>query len=215
MRRTLRLSTVALVSAVALSGCGGSDATLMVSVPPPSSWEMNLLADRAAKDRSYVVSPETPILSEDRAGFEGLDYWPPDPAYRLVGRVQVYESPERFEIATTTGKLRPCEKYGRVEFELEGTRMSLQVYRLLDGPPDDDSLFLPFADGTTGKETYPAGRYIDLEGEPGGLYVLDFNRAYNPLCAYGAPERFVCPATPPENKLPVRIESGERGFKLE
>jgi uncharacterized protein (DUF1684 family) len=215
MNKMPRLTTVVLVSVVTLSGCGGGDGALMVPVPPPSSWEMNLLADRAAKDRNYVADPETPILPEDREGFTGLDYWPPDPAYRLVGRVQIYDSPERFEIPTTTGKLRPCEKYGHVDFNLDGTRMSLQVYRLLDGPLGDDSLFLPFADGTTGKETYPAGRYIDLDGEPGGLYVLDFNRAYNPLCAYGAPERFVCPATPPENKLPVRIESGERGFKLE
>ena len=187
----------------------------MVSVPPPSSWEATLLSERVAKDHGFRTDPETPLLPEDRADFQGLEYWPPDPLYRLVGPLHVYAEPETFEIATTSGKLRPAQKYGHVRFSLDGQPLTLQVYRLLDAVEGDDGLFLPFADGTTGKETYPAGRYLNLEGEPGGLYVLDFNRAYNPYCAYGEPERYVCPATPHENKLPVRIESGEHGYKAE
>jgi uncharacterized protein (DUF1684 family) len=68
-------------------------------------------------------------------------------------------------------------------------------------------------DGTTGQETYHAGRYVDLQGPEGGPFVLDFNLAYNPWCAYGAAERYVCPVTPPENRLAVRIEAGERGHR--
>ena len=68
-------------------------------------------------------------------------------------------------------------------------------------------------DATTGTETYPAGRYLELFGPPGGPFALDFNRAQNPSCAYGAPERFACPVTPAENRLELRIEAGETGFK--
>jgi len=67
-------------------------------------------------------------------------------------------------------------------------------------------------DKGSGSTTYPAGRYVDLVGPSGGPYVLDFNYAYNPSCAYGDPERFQCPATPAANRLPVPIEAGERGW---
>jgi uncharacterized protein (DUF1684 family) len=184
----------------------------MTSVPPPSGWEERLVTHRSERDEEFRSGPDTPLLPEDLASFEGLDYWKPDPRYRLVGPLEIYAERERFEIPTTTGKMRPCERYGRVTFELDGRNLELQVYRLLDSG-DDPGLFLPFIDGTTGRETYPAGRYVDLEDESGGTYVLDFNRAYNPLCAYGAPERYVCPVTPPENRLDVRIEAGERGYK--
>ena len=184
----------------------------MTSVPAPSGWKERLLAHRAERDQEFREESSTPLLPEDLLSFEGLGYWDPDPKYRLVGPLEVYDHREQFEIPTTTGKMRPCERYGRVTFKLDGSTLTLQVYRLLDSG-GEPGLFLPFIDGTTGRETYPAGRYIELEGESGGVYVLDFNQAYNPLCAYGAPERYVCPVTPPENRLDVRIEAGERGYK--
>lgn len=203
-----------LLLVLSLAGCGGDDGWLRPG-PVPESWARSLAGDRAAKDRGYRNPSDTPILPEDREAFRGLDYWPPDPKYYLVGSIEVNDRLDRFQIPTTAGKLRPCERYGRVRFELAGRPMSLQVYRLLDGEaaPGEESFFLPFTDGTTGTETYPAGRFVDLTGPKGGPYVLDFNRAYNPLCAYGAPERYACPVTPPENRLPIRIEAGERGFK--
>ena len=74
--------------------------------------------------------------------------------------------------------------------------------------PGGRGLFLPFKDGTSGKETYAAGRYVDLDGPDGGPFVLDFNRAYNPSCAYGEPERFQCPVPPAENALAVAVTRG-------
>jgi len=208
MNRALSVSGLMVV----LVACGGPGAGPMTSAPPPAGWEERLVTHRAERDEEFRYGPDTPLLAEDLASFEGLEYWEPDPKYRLVGPLEVYADREQFEIPTTTGKLRPCERYGRVTFELDGRTLALQVYRLLDSG-DDPGLFLPFIDLTTGRETYPAGRYVDLEGESGGIYVLDFNRAYNPLCAYGAPERYVCPVTPPENRLDIRIEAGERGYK--
>lgn len=215
MTRSIDARGFVVLAIIALVGCGPAPESLMTAVPPPAGWAERVMADREGKDEIFRTDPETPLLAEDRDGFEGLLYWDLNPDYRFVGPVRLYENPERFSIATTSGKERPCERYGWVSFEIDGERHSLQVYRLLDGPPSEGppQLFVPFIDATTGKETYPAGRYLDLVGEAGGLYVLDFNQAYNPLCAYGAPERYFCPVTPRENRLSVRIEAGERGYK--
>lgn len=204
------------IALAALVGCDVGSDQQMVSMPTPPDWESTLLSERAAKDRQFRFDPESPVLAEDRAGFEA-EYWPPDASYYLVGPVRYHENPEQFTIITTTGKPRPCEKLGWIDFRLAGQDQRLQVYRLLDNeaPDEASSFFLPFTDGTTGEETYPAGRYVDLRGPAGGPFVLDFNAAYNPWCAYGAPERFACPTTPAENRLDIRIEAGEKGYERE
>ncbi len=204
----------------------------MVPILPPGSWEAELQRSRSFKDEAFRESPDTPLLADDVEAFAGLQYWAPDSAYYYAGPIHVHTRKERFNIVTTSGINRPCERFGWIEFPVGGLPQKLQVYRLLDigdGAKSAESLLLPFADGTTGKETYPAGRYMDLEGPTDelavtngpdnrpisvGPYVLDFNRAYNPSCAYGDPERFACPVTPVENRLRLRIEAGERGFKL-
>jgi len=229
----MKKKTLSLAAAIALlaliPGCGEESSGMMSAVPPPQGWNGALLEQRAAKDENFRADPETPLLAEEVAGFEGLEYWPPDRKYYFAGRVNMYFEPEKFTIISTAGLERPCAKAGWVSFELDGQRLSLQVYRLLDDgqrlslqvyrlldrepEPGSTGFFLPFIDGTTGEESYPSGRYIDLIGPRGGPYLLDFNGAYNPLCAYGSPERYVCPVTPAENRLPVRIEAGERGYR--
>ena len=181
-------------------------------MPPPGSWRDDVRVARAVKDASFARDPDSPIPVKDRAAFRGLRYYDADPSWRYAGFVKRYPTPERFTIVTTSGVERPCERFGRIEFRRDGRDLVLQVYRLLDQPPQEGGagLFLPFKDGTTGKETYAAGRYVDLEGEGSGPYTLDFNRAYAPSCAYGDAQRFQCPITPPENTLPIRVEAGER-----
>ncbi len=212
---------IALAALAALAGwttgCdrGGEDAgAVLRALSPPREWADRIASDRRAKDAFFRESAESPVPPERQAAFDGLAYWEPDPRYYLVGKVRFYVEPERFEIPTTNGDMRPCARVGFVEFQMGGALQRLSVYQLLDQQPTDEGpkLFLPFADATTGEETYPAGRYVDLEGPPGGPYVLDFNRAKNPFCAYGAPERYACPVTPRENRLQVRIEAGERGY---
>lgn len=187
----------------------------MVRIPPPRAWEEQVARYRGAKDEYYRSSPDTPLLAEDLPGFLGLDYWEPDPRLYFVGPIHAYKAPEQVMIVTTAGEPRPAEKYGYVRFKLEDQVETLQVLRLLDSDPLEgvQGLFLAFYDETSGKETYPAGRYVDFIGQDGGPYVLDFNLAFNPSCAYGAPERFACPKAPAENRLSSRIEAGERGYR--
>jgi len=193
-----------------LAGCTPQGDGSLLSIPPPPGWEESLVQYRQSKDRTYRQNADSPLRAEDRATFGGLEYFAYDPRLYLVGPIHTYPEPTQFEIVATSGEMRPCEKFGWIRFEVDGAPQELQVYRLLD----IDSIFLPFMDATTGQETYPAGRYIDVVGPSGGPYVIDFNQAYNPSCAYGEPSRFACPVTPPENRLDVRIEAGERGFIL-
>jgi uncharacterized protein (DUF1684 family) len=203
---------IAAVVLLALAlACGAPPAGFAV-VPPPKSWAEDLKVHRASRDAGFASDPDSPIPVSRRAAFRGLTYFAPDPTWRYAGYIERYPAPERFTIVTTSGKQRPCERYGRIRFERDGRALTLQVYRLLDmGERDGGAgLFLPFKDGTTGKETYSAGRYVDLEGEGDGPFTLDFNRAYAPSCAYGDVQRFACPVTPAENTLPLRVEAGER-----
>lgn len=229
MSRTWIALLLLLLLLTLSAACDSFGSGSMVPLLPPGSWESGLEQQRLRKDDAFRQSPDTPLVAEDVPGFSGLEYFDLDPAYYFVGPIHVHPRKEQFEIVTTSGRSRPCERFGWVEFPVGDLTQKLQVYRLLDLPAGPDSLLVPFVDGTTGKETYPAGRYVDLQGPtdelhvvdaPGGRpisvgpYVLDFNQAYNPSCAYGDPARFACPVTPAENRLHPRIEAGERGFKL-
>jgi uncharacterized protein (DUF1684 family) len=208
----MRRRIVATFVAVALFACGRSKVT-MSPVPPPSSWADEIAARRHDRDVAFATDADSPIPRAERESFRGLAHYPPDPAWRYAGWIDRYKMPERISLVTTNGALRPCERWGQVTFPREGRVLTLQVYRLLDLPERSggEGLFLPFKDETTGKETYAAGRYVDLDGPDDGPFVLDFNLAYNPSCAYGEPDRFQCPVTPAENRLPIAVTAGERG----
>jgi len=165
--------------------------------------------DRAAKDAFFRSSSHSPIPARARPDFAGLASFPVDSAHRFAGlRLSSYEGdgPPTFEIPTSDGGMRPARRVGLLRFEVGGVTHALTAYDLSGG--HDHSLFVPFLDATSGTETYGAGRYLDLEPEPDGTYVLDFNLAYHPYCAYSV--EYSCPLTPGENRLPVRIEAGER-----
>jgi hypothetical protein len=173
------------------------------------SYEEQVAGYRAAKDAFFRSSDSSPIPDEERASFHGLPYYAVDIDRRFGElRLEPYagSEPSAFQIPTSDGQLRPAHRAGTLAFELGGEARRLTGYVLDDGDPD--SLFVPFLDATSGTETYGAGRYLDLEPEDDGTYVLDFNLAYHPSCVYDV--KFSCPLTPPENRLPIRIEAGER-----
>lgn len=162
-------------------------------------------AGRAEKDRFFRTSPYSPI--PDRAGFTGLNYYPPDPAYRYTLPLEPAEQPEPLLFQTSTGDERTYTRIGVVDFEVEGQPARLALYQ----SDEHEELFLPFRDATSGNETYGAGRYLEPERLAGGEIVVDFNLAYNPFCAYS--EDYSCPLPPFENHLKVAIRAGEKAYK--
>jgi uncharacterized protein len=176
------------------------------------SYEDAIAQYRADKDEYFRTGGGSPVPVDERPAFAGVPYFPVDERY-IVDELSLepYEGdePVRFEIPTTDGRLRPAERAGVFRFELAGQPASLTAYRLASATGQElDSLFVPFLDATTGTESYGAGRYLDVEPEEDGTWTLDFNLAYHPSCVYDP--RFSCPLTPAENRLPVRVEAGER-----
>lgn len=173
------------------------------------SYEDAVRQFRDDKDEFFRSSTGSPIPTADRAAFHGLPYYDVDPNLvvdELVLEPYAGSEPTQFQIPTSDGKLRPAQRAGTFRFELHGSALALTAYRMSgDG---DESLFVPFADATSGSETYGAGRYLDLEPEEDGTWTLDFNLAYHPSCVYDP--KYSCPLPPPENRLPLRIEAGER-----
>ena len=161
---------------------------------------------RAEKDRVYGADSQT-IPADKRAIFLPLKYYPVDPALKVPAALRLSKDRPVFDMPTSTGTNRKMQRVGVLEFTLEGTQMSLAAF-VEDGTQQITSLFVPFADLTTGTETYAAGRYLDLKPTPTGFYVIDFNRAYNPTCAYNP--TWECPYPPAENRLKIAIRAGEK-----
>jgi hypothetical protein len=140
--------------------------------------------------------------------FQGLSYFPSDPAYRLEAKVVPYPKMEQVMIGDTHGWRRPAWKYGEASFVIAGKDLRLVLLLFTPRPEAKDIFFIAFTDTTGGKETYPAARYLQPPFVASGRMILDFNQAINPLCAYN--QGFACPLPPRENRLPVAIRAGEK-----
>jgi hypothetical protein len=160
---------------------------------------------RKMKDDFFRHSPHSPLAPDQRASFAGLSYFPEHPDLNL--KVEVQEFPQKAEIVmqTSTGGVQRYERFGTFSFAVDGEQSRLTIYR------NENGYFLPFVDAAAGKETYPAGRYLEPEPLPDGRFHVNFNLAYNPYCAYN--ELWSCPLTPPENRLKVPIRAGEKVFE--
>ncbi len=170
---------------------------------------------RREKDYFFREDRQSPIPHSLRHAFEGLAHFPPDPEYRVRAKLVKDPNPQRIVLATSKGVPRDMIRYGVFEFEIGGTNQRLAAYKSVPQPGhhhESESLFVPFRDATSGKETYGAARYLDIEAEPGDQYMIDFNLAYNPYCAYS--DDYVCPFPPRENWLPIPIHAGEKNFAL-
>jgi len=163
-------------------------------------------AGRTAKDSLLRHAPDSPIPAHRRAEFDGLQYFPIDLEYRLIGELHVYGRQRQIRIPTTDGRFLEMERWGRFVARLGGKPFWLEVYR----SPEERALLVFFKDATSGEETYGGGRYARLEKLSDGYYLLDFNQAYNPYCAYN-PD-YVCPLPPSQNHLSIAIRAGERNY---
>lgn len=167
-----------------------------------------LTSFRARRDTYYGTDLSSPLTDEQRQGFTGLRYYEerPDLVFELPVDDSGEDVGEHLEMPTSDGSAKHFVRAGRVRFEIDGKPVTLSVFKDVER----GRYFLPFRDGTSGKETYGAGRYLDPKARPDGTLVVDFNYAYNPYCAYG--EGWSCPIPPLENFAKASIEAGERDF---
>lgn len=164
-------------------------------------------AFRAEKDDFFKHHPQSPLMPEQRLNFVGLEYFPENDALELEIRVERLFDQQPMQMQTSTGGVQAYVRYGKFKFEVDGQPAELTIYQ------NENGYFLPFIDSLAGKETYPAGRYLEPELLPGDRFLVDFNVAYNPYCAYN--EMWSCPITPAENRLKVPIRAGEKLFEHE
>jgi uncharacterized protein (DUF1684 family) len=150
-----------------------------------------------------VFDPKRP----ERRSFEHLLYYPPDRGYAVRARLVKFPEPDGVEMLTSRGLKKTFHRYATIRFQLDGEDQELTAFKSQLTGEGSESLFIPFRDATTGHETYGAGRFLDIEEPPAEPFVLDFNRAYNPLCNYSP--AFNCPIPPRENHLDVAIRAGE------
>jgi uncharacterized protein len=199
-----RIAPLPLLLAMAALAVGAC--TSGPSAPDESAYLHEVAENRAFKDVMFRESHDSPVPPELRDVLLPLRYYPPDQHYTVPAVLQLADERPVFEMPTSTGLMRRMQRVGVLEFTLDGESHTLGAF-VEEGTRRITQLFVPFADATTGEETYFAGRYLDLHPTPTGLYVIDFNEAYNPYCAYN--EKYDCPFPPPSNRLDIPVRAGE------
>ncbi len=160
-------------------------------------------------NQEYSTLATSPLESTDFEKFSSLNFFPSNVSAVVNASFTKYKKTKKFKMKTSTTRKPVYVKYAEVRFIYEGKTCSLTVYQnteLMKNPGYEDYLFLPFTDLTNGETTYGGGRYIDLRIPEGEMIVIDFNKAYNPYCAYS--HKYSCPIPPPENFLDLKVEAG-------
>jgi uncharacterized protein len=182
--------------------------------------QVSTYADSLEKHRDnyredFLKSAGSPLKQED---LSFLRFYEANPKLKIQAHFELTPDAEPFTMATSDGKRTAYVKFGIVSFKVNNKTYQLSVYRspaLMKMPDYRDYVFIPFRDGTSGKETYGGGRYLDfrLRDFQNGHVTIDFNKAYNPYCAYS--DGYSCPIPPRENHLTVRLEAGEKNYGKE
>ncbi len=175
------------------------------------AYEEELATERAMKDRFMAGHAESPFVAERVPGFQGLRYFPFAPAFRVAAHLERVESPREAWLRTNRDGQAEVRYLGDLCFKLEGRELRLRVYHA--GAGVGTSVFVPFRDATSGTDSYGPGRYLTLELTADDRYDLDFNRAFNPYCAYT--DAYECGFPPAENDLPVEVRAGEKVWSSE
>ena len=178
--------------------------------PNSSVYLAQLQKFRSEKNRAFRQSEESPLSTTQKPQFDSLKYYPGEPAFVPHADISRTETPDTTLIQMSDNKAEKYLNWGVVKFNINNSPQQLRIYLKANGR--DSTLFIPFTDLTNGHETYGGGRYLDApiprlnETE----LELDFNRAYNPYCAYN--NEYSCPVPPVENRLQVAIPAGEKSF---
>jgi uncharacterized protein (DUF1684 family) len=181
----------------------------LASPGSPKQWAEELAAWRSEKD-AEMRGPHSPLARDGPAAvaaYRGLHYLPTDWGYRVPARFDPADAERTLQLETSTGGVRILPLRGVLRFELKGHQLSLDAFALGERPND---YFVIFKDLTNGHQSYGAGRFLWVAGAVDGKTFLDFNQAWNPLCAYS--NAFNCPLAPPENRLPIAIPVGEGNY---
>jgi len=171
-----------------------------------TEWQRQQNAD--FKDAS-----KSPLKAKDRKNFKTLDFFPVDSSAIVKATLKRTPDSDWFLMQTTTDRVSNERVYGIITFELQGKTFELSVYQgqdLMTQEGFEDYLFLPFIDHTNGETTYGGGRYIDLRIPENDTMIIDFNKAYNPYCAYD--EKYSCPIVPRNNYLDIEVKAGVKAF---
>ncbi len=173
----------------------------------PVSYEEKIRKEREEKNEQFLRSADSPLTEDQKKDFDSLEYFPVDESYRVTADIEEITPVENITVVMNDGMMMDYRKYGIARFSLKGEPISLIVLK----DTKTGSFFIPFADATSGSSTYGAGRYIDPPRPRGNSIEIDFNKAYNPFCAYN--ESYQCPFPPKENVLSISINAGEKNFK--
>ena len=187
-------------------------AILLISAFPSLS-QLGSYVDSINNYRSKYVKEHEVVKSSDK---KNMSFFPADETYRVITRVELIEDAPWFSMETSSDKKKPYRVFAIIHFKLNNKELKLHIYQskdLMKIAEYADHLFIPFIDETCGEDSYENGRYIDLTitDISQGTFLLDFNKAYNPYCAYIS-NKYSCPVPPKENHLAVAIKAGEKKF---
>jgi uncharacterized protein (DUF1684 family) len=196
-----------------LAGAARAQAPVAAGHLNADAHQQSVLKFQSDLNAEFRNPEESPLTAAERAAFAGLPFYPTDYRYYVEATLVRDSTSQPFAMPTSTARRPMYRKYGELRFVLDGKPQHLSIYQPLDllkRPGFEDYLMLPFTDLSNGHGSYGGGRYIDLRLPPGGARVmqLDFNKAYNPSCAYNA--GYSCPVPPAENRLTVAIPAGVR-----
>jgi len=185
-----------------------------MSIAQTNAEIINEIEEYRTLENEKFGDKETTILSRrDLRKFKELDFYEVDLEFRVEAMFVRTPDEEPFLMPTSTSRLPEYVKYGEAHFEIDGKKLKLNLYQNTtpsEDPEYADHLFLPFTDLTSGDGAYGGGRYLDIKIPGGDTITLDFNKAYNPYCAYS--NNYSCPIPPKENDLLVRVEAGVKDF---
>jgi uncharacterized protein (DUF1684 family) len=172
----------------------------------------SIQAYRKDYSQGFIIDKHSPLKAAD---LKYLRFYEPDITYKVRATFVATPEADAFSMPTHSGKDKTYRQYGIITFRIHDTLLNLHVYQRVGGQEAANSLFIPFTDATTYGETFGGGRYLDLTVDDiqNNQLELDFNKCYNPYCAYA--EGYSCPIPPRENSLPVAIRAGEKLFGKE
>jgi uncharacterized protein (DUF1684 family) len=187
------------VLAIFIASCGTTQES--------SSYKDDILEHRR-KINKEMLGSGSPIPEDEKASFTGLNFFPVDSSFNVSAKFEVIANGRVFDMMTNTDRRPKYRHFANILFTYGGKSYSLEAYQPAEKPGGE--LFIPFNDLTNGSDSYYSGRFIDIEIPEGKEFKLDFNRCYNPYCAYN--ENYSCPIPPQANRLELEVKAGEKKY---